>query len=125
MAVLWDHGGKIVHDLVGKIGVTLFARHFKEHRKPMGRREIHLGRAGVDEARAFVAEEMIAEEIADLAGRGQSRGVTRDLVPEQQAEHRVIVAPGVPGGPSVATDVGREPVRRWSLGNGPRYPSES
>ena len=74
----------------------------------MGRRQVHLGRAGVDQSGLLVAEESVAEQVADpRARRPAPPGLPPRLVPGEQAEHDVIMPPGVPGRPSLLADVGR------------------
>ena len=57
---------------------------------------VHLHAAGVDDALAGV-EKLPAEQIADPDGRTERLWVARVLVPEQQAQHDVVMPPDVPG----------------------------
>src|SRR5215831_15617199 len=82
--------GKLtLDDLHGELQVFRVPRGAIKQTQPVGRGEIHLGRTGIDEARLLVAEEAIAKEVTDLAGRVKGCYVLRVVEVEQQPNHHV------------------------------------
>ncbi len=75
----------------------------------MHRRQIHLGRADIDHPRLPRAEKPRTQQIADPRCRRQRLLVVRLVVPGQEPDHHVVVAPSVPSRPgrSLAANIRR------------------
>ena len=91
-------GAELAGDLQGHVEVALLGDLAVEQAEGVDDGEVHLAAAGVDESPAapLAAEKLAADQVADPPGALESLAAAALLVPEQQPEHGVVVAPGVP-----------------------------
>src|SRR5207247_175257 len=99
---------ELVANLEREFEIASFARAPVEQTEGVNGREVHLGAAGVHELGSF---ELSAEQIPNPPRTREGLRIARLLVPEQQAEHDVVMAPCIPGLAALGADVRCAPVQ--------------